>query len=227
MGTMTVTDIVNEGGLIAGDTSLAVRAKVELKAWLRSQYAAFLWPFLKGWIQNVSLNAGAVGLTLGAGSGGVTQHIQRIIDPLYIYPSDYTFKAPVRIVTDSGDAEASMADSLLVGQATGQPTVCRVQHTTTPGQRNLSFDYKADRNYKLKIGYFFVPADPGDSEIPIYPNDRTLIQAVMVFVLKYKKADNYGEELSILVNQVNDDRLKYGSEPGQNDQLFLDPKTFR
>ena len=72
-----------------------------------------------------------------------------------------------------------------------------------------------------------IPTDPGDSAVPLYENDRTMIQAVNVFVLKYKKDDTYEREAQILVAMVNEDRIKYGSEPGMNDSLFLDPKIFR
>lgn len=225
MGTMTVTDIVNEGCLLAGDTSLSTRAKVELKAWLRSQYRGFLWPFLKREISNAALNAGASSFTLGAGVGGVTQHLQRVNDPVFIYPTDLSSRSKVRIHTDFGDSVMQPVD--VSPAPSGLPTMARVVHTGTPGQRKLEFNLAADRAYILRISYYMIPTDPGDSEVPLYENDRTMIQAVNVFVLKYKKDDTYEREAQILVAMVNEDRLKYGSEPGMNDSLFLDPRVFR
>ena len=227
MGTQTLAAIVSEGSLQAGDTGKTNRATADLMTWLRSQYAAFLWPFLKGTIANVSLAAGQTSVTLGAGSGGITPHLQRINDPVWIYPSDYSSKAPVRIITDHGDNDSLMADPLLANVPTGMPTICRVRHSTTPGQRYLDFDLKADKAYKLKISYYFIPDDPASPDIPVYPNDRTMIQAVKAFVLGYNKADNASEERDVAASMVTADMMKYGMETGIGDAILLDPKVFR
>jgi len=226
MGKLTVAEILSEGGLLAGDTSKAARAKVDFLAWLRSQYASFLWPFLQAWTPPINLNAGATGISVGDGASGVNYHILRILDPIYIYPTDYTWKAPIRVITATGDNDAAFPDSFLANKPTGCPTVCRVR-SLGPGKRAIDFNVAADKPYKLKIGAHFLPDDPADSDVPLYPNDHTMIQAVAVFILKYMKADNYPTELEVLVNKVNDDRLKYGVETGINDQILLDPKVFR
>lgn len=227
MGKLTVAEIIREGGLLAGDTSKAARAGVDFRAWLRSQYASFLWPFLQAWSNPIDLNAGATSITVGAGAGGINRHILRILDPIYIYPTDYAWKAPVRVVTSTGDNDALFPDSFLANKPRGCPTVCRVQNGPHSGERIIDFNVAADKPYKLKIGVHYLPDDPADNEVPLYPNDHTMIQAVAVFVLKYMKADNYPAELEVLVNKVNDDRLKYGIETGINDQILLDPKVFR
>jgi hypothetical protein len=114
-----------------------------------------------------------------------------------------------------------------VNQGTGRPSFARVRHAGLPGKRIIDFDVKTDQAYKLKIGYYEIPDDPADGDIPIYPNDLTLIQAVKVFILRYVKSMDLDGELNILINRVNEDRLKYGIETGINDSPLLDPKTFR
>lgn len=227
MGTMTLATIVSEGGLQAGDTGKTNRATVDLKTWLRSQYAAFLWPFLKSVVSGVSLAAGEASLLLGAGSNGVTPHLQRIIDPMWVYPSDYSSKTPVRIITDHGDNDSLIADTLLSNVPRGTPNICRVSHTSTPGQRKLEFDLVADKAYKLKIGYYFTPADPGSTDIPIYPNDRTMIQAVKSFILGYNRSEDAAAERDMAAAMVQSDMMKYGMETGIGDAILLDPKVFR
>jgi len=227
MGSLTVAQILSEGGLQAGDTGKINRARVDLLAWLRSQYRGFLWPFLKRELTGAALGVGSTSFTLGAYAGGVTQQLQRVNDPLTVYTPDFSMRGKVRVMTDYGD---SVMEPLIPGDPNfpkGMPTLCRITHTGVVGQRKIDFNAQADRNYLLKISYYMLPSDPGDSEVPLYENDRTMIQAVASFVLKYNKAENYMIEADLLRSMVLEDRLKYGTEPGMNDMLPLDPKVFK
>jgi len=217
-----------EAGLIAGDTSLATRVKAELKQWLRSQYAGFLWPFLRRELASIALASGVQRLTFGKGSGGVTEEVQRINDPIRIYTSNYSVRDNVRILTDWGDD--TTIDDNIVDPSTnrGQPQRARVvADSALHGKWNVIFDRVADKAYLLELSYFIVPEDPADADVPLYANQRTIIQAGVAFILKYKKSEEYDRELQILVSQVNEDRLKYTQAPGINDTLGLDSRTYR
>lgn len=229
MASLTVQTILDEGGLLAGDTALNARALVDLNAWLRSQYDGFLWPFLRRELSGIALGAGIQKLTMGAGSGGIATEVQRFNDPLHIYTSGYFTRSDIRIVSDWGDA-SKMPNNVVNNPATnrGLPSQVRLRHSATaPGQWDLIFDMVADRAYLLEVSYYARPAAITLTDIPLYPNDRTLIQAVSVFVLRYKKSEEASGEWEALVAMVNEDRLKYGSLPGINDMLFLDPKVYR
>lgn len=228
MGSLTVATILSEGGLLAGDTGLGARALVDLNAWLRSQYDGFLWPFLRRELSAVALAQGVQKLTFGNGSGGITEEVQRINDPLHIYSSGFSTLADVRVVTDWGSAHRIPDDVVNNPSSnTGCPTTARVRATTTVGRWDVIFDRVADKAYLLQLSYYVRPAALTTADTPLYPNDRTLIQAVNVFILRYKKAENAPDEMDLLVAQVLEDRMKYGSLPGINDSLLLDPKVFR
>ncbi len=229
MASLTLETILSEGGLMAGDSSLAAtRGLVDMKQWLRSQAAGFDWPQIKREKSAIALAEGIQTLTFGNGVGGVTEQIQKINDPMKLYASDYSANQVIRIVTDWGDGD--LPDNVRTNPATnrGAPGRARVRHSTTlDGSWDVIFDQAANKAYLIEMSYIIRPGDPATSDKPWYPNDLTLIHAAYVFVLKYKKDPMYRDELNILVSKVGEDRLKYGSLPGINDVLFLDPKTFR
>lgn len=228
MGQLTRDTLISEALLIAGDDSLSTRAVVWLNAWLRSQYRAWPWPFLHKRVSGLALNAGVQSLTLGNGSGGVALEIQRILDPIFVYDSSYSTRHRARIVNvhthDLG------ADETVNNPASyrGLPGQFKVRAASTWGQWIIYPTPIPDKAYLLAVDYLEQPADlSGGSLIPVYPNDRTLIQSIVASAYQFMDDERYGDALQILGAMTIDDRGKYGEVAGTNDQLGLDPGVFR
>lgn len=227
MGTMTMSEVVREGLLQAGDTSLTARALVDLKAWLRSQYAKFPWPFLQVWETGVELDSGTQSLTFGAGEGGVSEKVIRINDPLKIYTSGWSVRSDVRVTSSHGVGDGPSTTLYNPATNRGLPAKVRATKTRTPGEWSLVFGNVADRDYLLDINYWVLPDDPDTDDVPEYENDRTLLQLVFAFGLKYKKDPQYKQELDIAAKMTVEDRGTYGQVDGTNDLLSLDSTIYR
>ena len=96
MGQKTRAQIVSEGLLQAGDTSLTLRANVWLNAKLREIYSGWPWPFLQKRASGIALASGTTSLPFGNGSTE-TLEVKHIYDPIYVYRSDYSYQGPARI----------------------------------------------------------------------------------------------------------------------------------
>lgn len=227
MGQLTFTEIVSEGLLMAGDSRLATRAGVWLNSWLRSQYSGFPWPFLLRSTDTVSLASGAASFDIGSGEGGVTEMIRRVIDPVWVYNTAKTVKQQVRI---HSAVETDVTNDLTINSASthkGLPTQARIYAAQPWGRWTVKFDKWADRNLLVKLSYYILPMDVSGANVPLYPNDRTMMKAVEAEALRFKKDPNAMNELQILSSMVVDDRLKFGEIPGQNDYFDLDRTVFR
>ena len=227
MGQLTTAQIISEGLLMAGDSSLTTRAERWLNAWLRSQYAGFAWPFLLRSAE-AALASSQNELTFGMGSNGVTEAIRRIVDPVHVYDDARTAYQQLRIRNAIEATQEQLLLGLQESQARGVPTSVRVlADTSLWGRWTLKFDRWADRDLTVSINFYIQPADVSGTDVPLYPNDRTLMKAVEAETLRFKKADNYQNELEVLASMISDDRMKFGEVPGQNEDIGLDPLWFR
>lgn len=235
MGQLTRLQIVNQGMLLAGRDNLAAVVNVDFNAWLRSVYMGWPFPFLTVKKSALALGAGVTSVAVGAGSGGVTLGIQKILSPLLVYTADQTSRGEAPIVQLTGGGVDF--DEVVNPSTTwrGMPTQFKVAARSTWGSWDLIPGPFPDKDYLLAFSYISQPADidttsTGDSTVPIYPNDRTMIQACMVQTLLYKEgADDsaYLQALDVLDAMVKSDKVKYGAVPGTNDMLQLDGSVFR
>jgi hypothetical protein len=68
------------------------------------------------------------------------------------------------------------------------------------------------------------------SETPWYPNDETMVQAVAFKNLEFymgKDAPTTQAAQQQLASLATNDRSRYGTNPGINDNLILDPTVFK
>lgn len=228
MGTLTRGQIVTEGLLLAGNANLVDRANQWLNSWLRSHYRSWPWPFLIRRAQNITLSAGATSLLVGGGNNGITEQVQRLYDPVYVYTADKKSRAIARIRSviagpvDMDESALNPSDNI------GMPAYFKVRSGTTWGTWQLEPYPYPNQNYNLAFDYLIQPADiTSDATVPVYPNDQTMIQAVVAWSSRYMKLEGAGGELELLSAMGSDDRLKYGEVPGINDQLQLDGASFR
>jgi hypothetical protein len=227
MGSLTRGQIVTEGLLLAGNANLTTRANQWLNSWLRSHYRSWPWPFLIRRAQNITLSAGATSLLVGGGNNGITEQVQRLYDPVYVYTADKKSRAIARIrsvIAGPVDMDESVLDP---ADNRGMPQYFKVRSNTVWGTWQLEPYPYADQTYSLAFDYLIQPADiTSDATVPVYPNDQTMIQAVVAWASRYMKLESAGGELELLSAMGSDDRLKYGEVPGINDQLKLDGASF-
>lgn len=234
MAQLTRASIVTQGLLAAGRTDITTFANIRLNSWLRKTYKSWPWPFLKTRNKTISLTSGTTSLLLGAGSGGVTLEIQRIFKQGKIYSSDYTKKGLLQL---AGANTASLFNDPDVNNPatnSGIPTYLYLESDPSGiwGKWQLKPWPIPDVNYLLVLDYMSQPADidtstAGDSIIPIYPNDDTLIQAVKVIAADYmNEPDMYEREGKLLDEMSVHDKLRTGEMVGLNDKVELDPSVF-
>lgn len=224
--------LISEGLILAGDTSLTERAIVWMNNWLRSQYAAWPWPFLQKRASSLSLPAGTGSMDVGAGSGGVTDDILRILDPIFLYTSDKKTRGVVRVSKLVGgdiDSDEDAREST----RTGRPQTVKVRPSSTTNHKfKLIFDPISDVAYNFSFDYLFMPEDvatgtTGGSAIPMYPSDQTLIQMIKTRALEHMTDDRADAENEKLRGMAVDDRIKFGQTTGVNELWDMNGKTFK
>jgi hypothetical protein len=226
---MLTSAIISAGLLKAGNTNLSANALIWLNAWLRAQYRSWPWPFLRVRKTGYALGTGVDSLLFGSGSGSVTEEVQFIEDPIYVYTSDRRNRGVARILNIQRSVAADVdEDGRDTTQGRGIPNSFKVRASGTWGKWELIPFPVPDQSYLLSFDYLVQPADVATTDTPIYPNTRTMIQAVVVDALQYMKdRDGYAQELEMLASMVREDRARYGQVPGTNDQIILDAGTFR
>lgn len=233
MGQLTVTEIVDAGMREGGNTNLSANSKLHLKAWLRSQYRGFAWPFLKLRASLISLPTGTTSKVLGSGNGGITPKIQYVTGRILVFTSDKRTRS-FGIIQNMQEAldPATDPDGLDATSDRGIPNKFMVRQVAAADEaygRVTLYPYPIpDKDYVISFEFLYLPTDPNDNAAPIYPNDRTMIQMVKTYVLSDSdKKKEYKLEMDILAVMVAEDRMKYGQIPGTNDTLPLDPDIFR
>lgn len=226
MGRLTRDQIVSEGQLLAGRDDNATASASWLQRWLDSVAASWPWPLLQGESVGCTLAAAATSLTVGAGVGGVTPSIQKVLDNVWLYDSTKTFRKRLRIRHQLG----SPHDRISASDVTGTPTEIRV-FPSTFGKWILYFSPTPEREYLLTIPYIQWPtALAAGSDIPWYPNDETMVQAIAFKNHEFydgKDANVTNAAQQLLAGMVANDRIRFGSVVGVNDTLALDPTVFR
>lgn len=207
-------------------------ATIDFLVWLREMAAAWPWPRLYRDATAVALAANAATLDFGAGAA-ITPKVARILDPVYIYNSTYTVRGTVRVATLTGTSDVWDETVNDPARNVGQPQTVKVKPfafttTDTPGKWTLAFSPIPDRAYLLKVQYILLPENPGSTDIPWYPSDRTMIQSVKTMALGYgQKAPNYQEELALLDAMITRDKAEYGWQTGTNQGVQLDSRYFK
>lgn len=231
MGQLTRDEIVAQGlALAACDDLSGSEPDTELKAWLRRQAAGWPWPMLHRFASGISLPAGTASFDFGAGST-ITDRVQRVLDPAYIYDTPKNTRRMLRVMNLVGNG-AEDDETLQLSSETGTPSMMKVYPFTfttsaTAGKWTIYPLPVPDRAYLLKLPYLLMPADPGASDYPWYPSDRTMIQLVLAIGLKHRKEyDAYQMAMSELDAMVARDRMDYGQSAGVNQSTGLDTRVF-
>lgn len=228
MGQLTRDQIVSEGQLLAGRDDMATQANGWLQRWLDAVAASWPWPVLQQEVVGIALGQGVQSIEFGAGTS-VTEKVQKILDNLWLYTSERTFRRRLRIkhqLSDPGDRIGPAAD-------TGAPSALRIFATNpyVAGRWTLRFDRIPDRAYLLTVPYLVLPAALTlGTDIPWFPNDETMVQAVAFKVSEFHNGKDSPVTQAFqqnLAGLIANDRIRYGAINGVNDTLALDPNVFK
>lgn len=239
MGYMTRAEILTEGLAVVGRTDLTTRCTAALKSWLRSRYASWPFAFLRQSMDGLALPSGTQSVFVGGGEGGVTNVIQRILNPIRVYTADYGTTAKGMIINLDADRDDDERTSNPLTM-TGLPMQFKIRSTistvTVAGLTLRAWKIiplpVPNKDYLLAFDYIEMPNDPcpNTTSVPLYPNDQTMIQLVKVRALEYANGasdPDFQAELAVLGQMVIHDQMTEGSVPGTNDLLTLDAGTFR
>lgn len=231
MARLSTGAIITVGSKLGGNDAVGVWVAQKLSAWLRKHYNAWAWPFLIKQATGIILPAGVASLDVGGGNAGLASQISRIFSPIYFRSNGFgtRSKAPVRqLVGGPASAEPGNVDP---ASNIGMPQA----FTVNPEQDNSGNQYQTlgiypytDVQYFLSFTYQRLPDDLGLSDIPLYPNEMTLIQVCKCAAIEYDNSNTpwFKSEEEILAGMVTADRDAYGGNASFGDQLQLDDGTF-
>lgn len=232
MGTLTRGTIVSEGMLLAGRDDLTARANVWLQLWLNAVAASWPWTQLKRvYVSGVSPDSqvGTIGgavITYGNAGAGGDYTVLRVLDNCWLYDENQTFRKRIRILPQE-------SEPFFVTQAAanrrGVPE--QAQLVQTDGTWALFFDPAPDREYFMSNTVIQQGAQlAADADIPWYPNDNTMVNYIAAKTQEYDDGSDspaFRAAIEAVTNAVRDDRMRYGSDIGNNDRMILDAAVFR
>lgn len=230
MARLTFAELVEQGQLIGQNDATPSWVAAKLRAWLRKQYAGWAWPFLITQATGITMAAGTTNKVVGGGDGGLTRQVVRIFSPIYFRANGYSTrgKAPIRtLVGDPSEMAIGMVDA---DNQTGTPQSFIAMPFAEAGEEKISLvPYPVpEKDYTLAFTYQYLPDDPEDADIPVYPNEMTLLQAAKVAAIEYDQSADplFRQELQILAEMVAADRSAYGGTPSFGDTMQLDSSVF-
>lgn len=230
----TFAEIITEGLDNAGRLDLTVNAKKNLNSWLRSRYKDWLWPFLRGSVERLSLPAGTTSLLFGSGSI-VSGEVLRILNPIWL--SDATYNSPtmcniLNLDNTNINNEDRVNDPTIVR---GIPQRFKIYDTgvgTSGAPCKIIVPVPVpDKQYYISFDCTALPGDlTADADIPKYPNDSTMIMFVEYWARKYSNGPADADVQALkqdLAGAVAADRIKDGMQVGTNDVVVMDPSIYQ
>lgn len=233
MARLTFDQLVAQGMVIGQNDAITSWVGIKLKAWLRKHYADYPWPWLVQQATGISFGASDYsGKAVGAGSGGLTTQISRIFSPIYLRANGFSTRATAPLRTIVGDSVNQAIGQVDATNDKGMPQ----SFIALPGYSNTSgklamvlYSYPVpDQTYTIAFTYQVLPDDPLGSDVPIYPNEITLLQAAKVAALEYDQTNDpvYVQEAKILADMAAQDKVIYGGTASFGDFMQLDSSVF-
>jgi hypothetical protein len=227
MAQLTRLQLVTEGMLLGQRQDIAAQAAAWLQRWLDSVAASWPWPLLHQEAIGVPVAAGVQSISVGgAGSVGETRKVLRIIDNMYWYTAAQPSPIPLPLVQQ----QSSPQDHITVPGNTGTPTRARLFNPVF-GTWTIGLSPYPNQAILLSIPYIVLPAAlASDSDVPWYPNDETMVQAIAFKTFEYfqgKDDDQTQAAQQLLASSIANDRIRYGSVDSINSLTRLNPSRFK
>lgn len=184
MATNTRGQIIAEALSTVGRDELSTLAQGWLQRWLDSVAQSWDWPQLRTEMLGYELNgAAANGAGQQFGSGGTpttgpASRVVQIYDNIWLYLADGSMHQKVPLIKFLRDPKDKLA---VEGVNRGIPTqILAEKSNTSQGRFNLYVYPEPNQTYLLSVPYRFIPgALSSDSDVPWFPDDETMVMAVM------------------------------------------------
>lgn len=220
MGTKTRARLISEALELAGNTSLVPRAKQWLDTIMVELWASAPWHFARK-RYTLSLPAGTSSIAIGEPASTPDEDMVRSIDSIVPVVNG---KARDPLITSiQGDGDIDHDPDLMVRSA-GIPEAATLQNYGDPYAWNIRLDRPTDRTITFVIDVFLVPRGlENDNDIPRYPNDETIIQALIVKAVKHSPVEgmDWRSEQAVLDRMKAEDRVIYLKSSIQSPNIGL------
>lgn len=228
MGSRTRDDIIMEGMNRGGRDNMLTVMAGNLNDWLDRMGRSWTWPKLTRRRGEIPLNAGTAQVLIGNGSSGVAERVTHLIGKPLIY-DEATRRVRGRLTLVDYVDEYSNAQ-VAGGGSTVAPSFYTVE-TVSENQLRLMFSTLADQNYLMDMVLHLLPARlTSGTEIPWYPEDSTMIQAIMAATLRSENgvdSPSYQSAVAELDDMVANDRIKHGVTSTLNAVFGLNSEVYR
>lgn len=229
MGTLTHAQLITEATELAGNTGLATRCQTWLGLVLRDLYEKFPIPVQPagGVVTDVPITpqtiaAGVQSLQLS--SNNTVRSVRRVwissatgVDFTEL-PVEHasTMGAPPRAYTGVSNVSA------------GRPQRC-LAHYETADKVTLYFSPIPDATYNvwaLTEGWLTAEGTYSASRVPLYPNDRTVVEGLYAYCLRHQQDEREAGAFSNFDALARQDRVRYANMSGANTRWKLAPGRF-
>jgi len=225
VGFRTHADLISDALNLAGNTGLTSQAQRWLIDVLESLYSTRHWPFLmKSMVYTLSQGVGTVNLS-GVGQPLNGRKLYDVVRAELFFNGQ--FLRELEIVSPAiSPAYRDPAAQTMPPQGLPLQVIFDMTDATNSSMRVYP---PPDKNYGLNLVTLSVPTaelsyDP--LRIPIYPNDRTIIQGLVAEALRHQADERQYQEAQIFEKMAADDVAKYAASSGYNLKWTLDKRVY-
>lgn len=212
-----------------GRDNLNTKMNAALNDFLDRAGRSWTWPMLTKRVVEIPLVAGVGFVLVGAGAGGIDERVTHLLGQPILY-SDATLRRlrgrPTLVDFIDGYSDAIVN----AGGGVGIPDQYTID-TISQDQKRLLFNRAASEDLliDMSVHILYDPLTTG-TEIPWYPEDETMIQAVMAATLRSENgvdSPSYRAALDELGEMMGNDKIRHGASSTVNATMGMDPSVFR
>jgi hypothetical protein len=204
VGVKTRVVLIGEALELAGNTSLTLRAEQWIDMALVRLSMGAPWPFLMK-RANIAVTAGSSSFILGNGTG-TSARVARINRVTYTDSTGFRGTLDALVQAENLDAADDPSINTLI--TNGAPAMGYLSNVTDAFDWRVSFDRKTDKAYTFVAAHQIIHAVlTGDSDVPQFPNDRTIVQALIVEAMFHAKDERYLTAAQMLRDMISEDMV--------------------
>lgn len=218
MGQMTVTNLISTALEEAGNTGLSTIALTWMSPIMQRLWAAHDWPFLRREYGPLTMASGVTYFDLGDSganpilSSNITEPVIRVRKISIADSANNGYKGFLWL-DESADVDPTdrqaWADTLSRGTPFAAELISSAGQSGYTGvyRWRVRFAVPTDRAYRLLVDACVIPQTVFSGGIvPMYPNDDTLIQAIIVRTYRHMNDEREPTAMSVLMNMIREDK---------------------
>lgn len=212
-----------------GRDNLNTKMEGALNDFLDRAGRSWTWPMLTKRVTEIPLVAGVGFVLVGAGAGGIDERVTHLLGTPILYEDANLRKLrgrPVLVDFIDGYSNAIVNG----GGSIGIPEQYTIE-TVSPDQKRLLFNRASDVNLLIDMtAHVLYDRITTGTDIPWYPEDETMIQAVMAATLRSENgvdSPSYQAAMQELTEMMGNDKIRHGASSTVNTVMGLDTSVFR